>query len=78
MEPSHFCMCKFVSGNKAQLALFPKTKLHIQKSNTCRDIEIQSRGICYYTVVQYRSDDLKCGFESPRNNKTAPVLYSTL
>ena len=44
-NPSYFCMCNFVSGNKAQLALFPATKLHIQKCNTCRDIENPSRGI---------------------------------
>jgi hypothetical protein len=43
-----FCMCNFVLGNKAQLALFLKTKLHIQKCNTCRDIEKRSRPIRFH------------------------------
>jgi hypothetical protein len=43
----------FVARNKAQLALFPETKFHIQKCGTCRDIlEKRSRGICYFTMVQ--------------------------
>ena len=51
-------MCNFVYGNKAQLALFQKTKFHIQKCNTCRYIEKQSRRICYLIVVQYHCTSL--------------------
>ena len=52
-KPPYFCMWKFVWGNKAQLALFPQTKFHIQKCDTCRSIEKPSRGICYLTMVQH-------------------------
>ena len=54
-NPSYFCMCNFVSGDrsKAHLALFPETKWHIQTCYTCRDIEKRSRTICYHTIVQY-------------------------
>ena len=48
-----FCMWNFVWKNKAQLALFPQTKFHIQKCDTCRSIEKPSRGICYLTMVQH-------------------------
>ena len=48
-----FCMWNFVRKNKAQLALFPQTKFHIQKCDTCRSIEKPSRGICYLTMVQH-------------------------
>ena len=46
-------MWNFVWKNKAQLALFPQTKFHIQKCDTCRSIEKPSRGICYLTMVQH-------------------------
>jgi hypothetical protein len=48
-------MWNFVWGNrsKAQLALFPQTKFHIQKCDTCRSIEKPSRGICFLTMVQH-------------------------
>ena len=29
------------------------TNFHIQKCNTCRELENPSRGICYCTMVQY-------------------------
>ena len=48
-----FCMRNFVWKNKAQLDLFPQTKFHIQKCDTCRSIEKPSRGICYLTMVQH-------------------------
>ncbi len=48
-----FCMWNFVWKNKAQLALFPQTKFHVQKCDTCRSIEKPSRGICYLTMVQH-------------------------
>ena len=54
-NPSYFCMWNKVSGNKAHLALFTETKLHMQKCYTCRDIDIQSHAICYLSMVQYRS-----------------------
>ena len=33
------------ASRQAQLALFPKTKFHIQKCNTCRVLEKQNRTI---------------------------------
>ena len=51
-KPSYFCMWNFVSADEAQLALSAKTKFHIQKCNTCRDIEKQSRRIKF---LQYYS-----------------------
>ena len=44
-KSSYFCVCNSVSGDKAHFALSPETKLHIQKCNTCRDIEKRSYGI---------------------------------
>ena len=52
-KPSYFCIWNFVSADKAQLALSAETKLHIQKCNTCRDIEDPSRTIRIFTMVQY-------------------------
>jgi hypothetical protein len=54
-KPSYFCSRNFVSADKSQLALSAETKLHTQKCNTCRDIEIQSCGIRSCTMVQYTS-----------------------
>ena len=45
-----------ISWDKAQFALSSGTKLHIQKCNTCRDIEKQSRGI---RVLQWYSTRLE-------------------
>ena len=39
----YFCMRNFVSGNKANRALVPETKLHIQKYDGLENIEIRSR-----------------------------------
>jgi hypothetical protein len=46
--------CNFVAGNtcKAQSALFPETKWHIQKCNTCRDIENQ---VAEFAISQWYS-----------------------
>ena len=46
-------MWKFVWADKAQLALSDQTKFHIQKCNTYRYIEKQSRGIFHIAMVQY-------------------------
>ena len=51
-NPSYFCMWNFDSMDEGQLALFPHTKLRIQKCNTCRYIEKRSRVVCYITMVQ--------------------------
>ena len=52
-KPSYFCIWNFVFADKAQLASSAETKLHIQKCNTCRDIENQSRTIRIFTMVQF-------------------------
>jgi hypothetical protein len=49
-----FVCATFVSGNKAQLALFPETKLHIQKCNTCRDIQCREP-IAEFAIAQWYS-----------------------
>ena len=41
----HFCMCNFVSGNTANCALFPETKLHIQKYDGLENMGGPSRGL---------------------------------
>ena len=50
----HTFVCGTVFPEIKLNRLYPgKTKLHIQKCNTCRDIEKQSRTICcYYPMVQ--------------------------
>ena len=55
-NPSYSCVCNFVSEDKFQFALSHKTKFHIQKCYTSRDIEIQSRRIRFYngTVHAYQ------------------------
>ena len=67
-NPSYSYMCNFVSGDKFQFALSHETKFHIQKCNTCRNIEIQSRQIksrngtvpaYQYNASQYYSCKLK-------------------
>jgi hypothetical protein len=46
-NPSYCCMCNFVLGNKAHLALLPETKLRIQKCYTFLDIEKPSRATVF-------------------------------
>ena len=41
----NFCMWKFVSVNKANLALFAETKFHIQKYDGYENIEIRRRAL---------------------------------
>ena len=55
-NPSYFYMCNFVSGDKFRFAWSHETKFHIQKCNTCRNIEIQSHQIkfCNSTVHAYQ------------------------
>ena len=57
-KPSYFCMWNFVSADKAMdKAHFPfsaETKSHIQKCNTCRDIENLSRGIRFHNGTVLR------------------------
>jgi hypothetical protein len=36
-DPSYFCYCNFVSGDKAHLALFAERKFYIQKCDTSKD-----------------------------------------
>jgi hypothetical protein len=50
-RPAYFWMWNFVSGDKARSALYRKTKLHIQKCNTCRDI--QSEILIVYNSIYY-------------------------
>jgi hypothetical protein len=38
-------MCNFVPGNKANWALLPETKLHIQKYDGLENMEIRSRAL---------------------------------
>jgi hypothetical protein len=52
--PVHGCICTTAYIYRFMVA-FPQTKFHIQKCNTCRSIEMPSRGICYLTMVQHTS-----------------------
>jgi hypothetical protein len=60
-NPSYFCVCNFVPDNATKFSrvnlnfksLSMETELHIQKCNTCRDIEKSSNPIFYFTMVQY-------------------------
>jgi hypothetical protein len=61
-KPPCFCLWNFVSTDKAQLprgicklvALSAESKFRTQKCNTYRYIEVQSRGIFYAVMVQYK------------------------
>ena len=55
-NPSYFCMCNFVSGNKFHLALLAQTKLHIQKCNEKQNSTIK--------ILQWYSTHAPL-FESP-------------
>ena len=68
-----FCMWNFVWKNEAQLALFPQTKFHIQKCDTCRSIEKPSRGICYLTMVQHSCRSTRV--YTPTKFSTCSYLY---
>jgi hypothetical protein len=45
LEVLHFCMCNFVSTDKADLALSAETKFHIQKYDGLENIEKRSRAL---------------------------------
>ena len=59
-------MRKFVSGNKAQLDLFPKTKFHIQKYDGLENIEKRSPAL---EVTLGSSTDTNLGHNHTKQTK---------
>ena len=73
-----FVCATFVSGNKAQLALFPETKSHIQKCNTCRDIENQVAELAiaqwYHRAIFYRPETTLAAADSAKAASPTPDI----